>query len=91
MRQPTNTSVREGVSDTLLHCVVKNARGALVQWFQNGFGLGFDRDLPGWQRYRYDGSVALGTSVCAVVNVVQKTYMYLSHAIHGCITLSAPQ
>ena len=64
VRQPTSTSVRQGVSDTLLHCVVNNTRGALVQWIQNGFGLGPDRALSGWQRYRYDGSVALGTSPC---------------------------
>lgn len=38
----------------LLKCVVKN-RSGIVQWTQNGFGLGNDRDLPPYPRYRMVG------------------------------------
>lgn len=38
----------------LLKCVVKN-RSGIVQWTQNGFGMGNDRDLPPYPRYRMVG------------------------------------
>ncbi|XP_022323502.2 kin of IRRE-like protein 1 isoform X1 [Crassostrea virginica] len=37
-----------------LKCVVKN-RSGIVQWTKDGFGLGNDRDLPPYPRYRMVG------------------------------------
>ncbi|XP_056011083.1 kin of IRRE-like protein 3 isoform X2 [Ostrea edulis] len=41
----------------LLKCVVKN-RSGIVQWTQNGFGLGNERDLPPYSRYRMVGGTS---------------------------------
>lgn len=38
----------------LLKCIVKN-RSGIVQWTQNGFGMGNERDLPPYPRYRMVG------------------------------------
>ena len=61
--------MRAGVSGRLLHCVVNDTRSALVQWFQNGFGLGaWNARCPaGNVTATIDGSVAFITYVCVVV------------------------
>lgn len=55
---PSNTSANEGGLVTL-KCQVDNKRGN-VQWTKDGFALGFDREIPGYPRYRMSGSESLG-------------------------------
>ncbi|KAH3700330.1 hypothetical protein DPMN_075306 [Dreissena polymorpha] len=52
-RGPENVQVTQG-SNIVLRCVVKN-RAGVVQWTQDGFGLGTDRNLPGYDRYSMIG------------------------------------
>ena len=44
-----------------LECQILNPPGA-VQWTRGGFGLGSDRDLSGYNRYKMVGSVENGKS-----------------------------
>ncbi|XP_023332616.1 nephrin isoform X4 [Eurytemora carolleeae] len=53
LRTPRNTSVAEG-DTAVLGCQVGNLLGR-VQWTKDGLTLGFDRDLPGFPRYRVLG------------------------------------
>ncbi|XP_069983599.1 nephrin-like [Penaeus vannamei] len=55
---PESVEVRSG-ADVFLPCVVKHQQGN-AQWTKDGFALGFDRDVPGYPRYRYAGDAAKG-------------------------------
>lgn len=43
----------------VLQCVVGNQRGP-VQWSKDGFLLGYDREIPGFERYSMIGDANLG-------------------------------
>lgn len=52
-RTPDNQTAT--INDTVtLACSIINKHGAL-QWTKDGFGLGTDRDLNGYERYRMVG------------------------------------
>lgn len=53
-RTPDNQTATEGDKVTLA-CSIINKRGVL-QWTRDGFGLGEDRNLNGFERYRMQGS-----------------------------------
>ena len=59
-KQPTNQSAVEG-STVVLRCIIKNRVG-IVQWTQEGFGLGTKRDLPGFDRYSMIGTKGITDS-----------------------------
>lgn len=46
--EPENQSVVQG-EVVILKCVIKNRVGT-VQWTRGGFGLGYERSLPGFER-----------------------------------------
>ncbi|MPC71105.1 Irregular chiasm C-roughest protein [Portunus trituberculatus] len=50
VQQPENVTVKHGESVTL-PCKIADRKGA-VQWTKDGFGLGTDKDLLGFSRYR---------------------------------------
>lgn len=52
--QPVNRSATEG-SNVVLNCSVENREG-LVTWTKGGFGLGVERNLPGFDRYSMVGN-----------------------------------
>ncbi|XP_064595394.1 nephrin-like isoform X2 [Liolophura sinensis] len=56
--RPTNKSVILGQT-TILPCEVDNVVGK-VQWTLNGFALGFNRDIPGYRRYKMLGEESAG-------------------------------
>ena len=51
---PESVETRLG-SRVVLPCRAQNPQGAIVQWTQGGFGLGDQRNLPGFDRYRVIG------------------------------------
>ena len=51
---PESVETRLG-SRVVLPCRAQNPQGAIVQWTQGGFGLGDQRSLPGFDRYRIIG------------------------------------
>ena len=53
VREPKNQIATVGDHVTL-PCQVVNKRGVL-QWTRDGFGLGTDRNLTGYDRYRMSG------------------------------------
>ncbi|XP_061188974.1 kin of IRRE-like protein 1 [Saccostrea echinata] len=53
---PVSQKARIGMK-IQLKCVVKN-RSGIVQWTQNGFGMGNNRDLPPYPRYRMVGGTS---------------------------------
>ncbi|XP_052805322.1 irregular chiasm C-roughest protein-like [Mya arenaria] len=53
-RQPTHESAVQG-SSIVLRCIIKNRDGT-VQWTHGGFGLGTERNLPGYDRYTMIGN-----------------------------------
>ena len=53
VREPKNQIATVGDHVTL-PCQVVNKRGVL-QWTRDGFGLGADRNLTGYDRYRMSG------------------------------------
>ena len=57
----TDVSVSEGQS-VVLKCTVAN-RDGVVQWTQNGIGLGDSRGLPGYPRFSMFGSQFVKTSL----------------------------
>ena len=54
IREPTDVSF-EVNTHAILPCQVQNKRGTL-QWTKDGFGLGVDRNLTGFDRYKMVGS-----------------------------------
>ncbi|XP_063842491.1 irregular chiasm C-roughest protein-like isoform X2 [Scylla paramamosain] len=58
VQQPQNVTVKHGESVTL-PCKIADRRGA-VQWTKDGFGLGTDKDLLGFSRYRMNVDDAAG-------------------------------
>jgi len=54
LREPFDQTAREGEHVTL-PCRVTNRKGVL-QWTRDDFGLGGDRELTGFSRYRMTGS-----------------------------------
>ena len=40
----------------------------VFQWMKGGFGLGTERELPGYPRYKMDGSQALGEHNLMITN-----------------------
>lgn len=54
IQEPEDVSFRVG-SHAVLPCQVKNKKGT-VQWTKDGFGLGIDRNLTGFDRYKMVGS-----------------------------------
>lgn len=68
----------------ILSCTVQDKAGPL-QWTRNGFGLGEERDLPGYPRYSMIGSDELGENLytfhwvrsgCMRIKGEQHFYMY---------------
>ena len=53
-REPTDQSVTQGDSLTI-PCRV-NHRVGVLQWTRDEFGLGVERHLPGYDRYRMIGT-----------------------------------
>ena len=56
--QPSDVTVKLG-ADVSLPCIVQSRRGS-VQWTRDTFGLGIDRELPGFSRYNMRGAGADG-------------------------------
>ena len=59
LREPFDQMASVGEHVTL-PCRVVNKKGVL-QWTRDGFGLGTDRNLTGYHRYRMSGSDEEGT------------------------------
>ena len=55
---PEDAQVIKGQTH-IFQCAVADLVGQ-VQWMKDGFGLGYDRDLPGYSRYSIIGSQAHG-------------------------------
>lgn len=53
IRQPHDQTAKVGDHVTL-PCRVKNKRG-MLQWTRDGFGLGVERNLTGFDRYHMSG------------------------------------
>ena len=53
LRRPVDQQAIQGEHVTL-PCQVKNKRG-MLQWTRDGFGLGIERNLTGFDRYRMVG------------------------------------
>ena len=53
VKTPTAVTAKLG-STVVLPCSIEGAVGS-PQWTQNGFGLGTDRSLPAWERYKMIG------------------------------------
>jgi len=60
-RTPDNQTATVGDTVTLA-CSVLNKAG-ILQWTRDGFGLGTERNLQGYERYRMSGSEEEGTCV----------------------------
>ncbi|XP_063884494.1 nephrin-like [Scylla paramamosain] len=56
--RPQSVEVREG-EDVFLECIVEHQQGK-AQWTKDGFALGFERLVPGYPRYYYEGDPARG-------------------------------
>ena len=54
LRQPVDQTAKQGDHVTL-PCQVENKRG-MLQWTRDGFGLGVERNLTGFDRYHMTGS-----------------------------------
>jgi hypothetical protein len=54
LREPGDQTAIEGTHVTL-PCRVQNLRG-MLQWTRDGFGLGVERNLTGFERYHMTGS-----------------------------------
>ena len=54
LREPTDQTAIQGAHVTL-PCRVANKKG-MLQWTRDGFGLGIERNLTGFDRYRMTGS-----------------------------------
>ncbi|KAH7731957.1 CRE-SYG-1 protein [Aphelenchoides avenae] len=63
---PSDTTVRLGET-VVLKCRVEDQKGE-VQWAKNEFGLGADRQLKTYERYRMVGSVSQGEYHLEIVN-----------------------
>ena len=59
IRQPVDQTAKQGEHVTL-PCQVENKRG-MLQWTRDGFGLGVERNLTGFDRYHMIGSDEEGT------------------------------
>ncbi|KAK4307585.1 hypothetical protein Pmani_020652 [Petrolisthes manimaculis] len=55
---PESVVVAAG-GDVFLSCIVESQQGK-AQWTKDGFALGFERDVPGYPRFRYAGDPTLG-------------------------------
>ena len=53
LKTPTGVTAKLG-STVVLPCSIEGVVGS-PQWTQNGFGLGTDRSLPAWERYKMIG------------------------------------
>ena len=53
LKTPTAVTAKLG-STVVLPCSIEGVVGS-PQWTQNGFGLGTDRSLPAWERYKMIG------------------------------------
>ena len=60
LREPHDQTAKVGDHVTL-PCRVKNKRGSL-QWTRDGFGLGIERNLTGFDRYHMSGDDEEGES-----------------------------
>ena len=49
-----NTNFNYALGHIILPCQVKNKRG-MLQWTRDGFGLGVERNLTGFDRYHMSG------------------------------------
>ncbi|XP_022657979.1 nephrin-like isoform X2 [Varroa destructor] len=63
---PSDSEVVEGGS-VILRCEVDNQEGD-VQWAKDGFVLGYDRAVPGYERYSMTGKARRGEHNLLVVN-----------------------
>lgn len=59
MREPPDQTAKVGDHVTL-PCRVQNKRG-MLQWTRDGFGLGVERNLTGFDRYHMSGDDDEGT------------------------------
>ncbi|ELU18154.1 hypothetical protein CAPTEDRAFT_184834 [Capitella teleta] len=65
--EPSDAQVTKGQTH-IFACSVVDLVGK-VQWMKNGFGMGHDRDLPGYNRYSIVGSQAMGEYNLMISNV----------------------
>lgn len=65
IRQPHDQTAKVGDHVTL-PCRVKNKRG-MLQWTRDGFGLGVERNLTGFDRYHMSGIDEEGKLKCSTV------------------------
>ena len=61
IRQPHDQTAKVGDHVTL-PCRVKNKRG-MLQWTRDGFGLGVERNLIGFDRYHMSGTDEEGKKI----------------------------
>ena len=61
IRQPHDQTAKVGDHVTL-PCRVKNKRG-MLQWTRDGFGLGVERNLTGFDRYHMSGTDEEGKKI----------------------------
>ncbi|XP_071513815.1 nephrin-like [Panulirus ornatus] len=64
---PQSVEVVAG-SDVTLRCEVENQQGS-AQWTKDGFALGFNRSIPGFQRYAVLGDESAGVHNLRIRNV----------------------
>ena len=69
LRHPSHQTAVVGEHVTLA-CRVLNKEGVL-QWTRDGFGLGNDRELEGFKRYRMTGSDEEGKQGSNIVNFLE--------------------
>ena len=64
IRQPPDKTAVIG-GHIILPCQVKNKRG-MLQWTRDGFGLGVERNLTGFDRYHMSGYDEEGKKIIAM-------------------------
>ena len=76
IRQPVDQTARQGEHVTL-PCQVENKRG-MLQWTRDGFGLGVERNLTGFDRYHMIGSNEEG-NILHVIEYLKIEYYKLNY------------
>ena len=76
VREPKNQIATVGDHVTL-PCQVVNKRGVL-QWTRDGFGLGTDRNLTGYDRYKMSGHDEEGKTIQQILSIFLLVYQFMS-------------
>ena len=80
-----NTNSNYALGHVILPCQVKNKRG-MLQWTRDGFGLGVERNLTGFDRYHmsgYDEEGKMITHTVIVLNVYCLILIGILYASYG--------